>query len=469
MVIGGLDAMDEPTTLSAENAQTRRARVSARLDRLPVWGLSPLVYVVLGLCYLLCFYDISVIGVTLPSITASLHLTGSGEQLPIIWNLVGYMVGAFGLGNVADRLGRRRTLAIVVVVLTVAAVLTAFSQNAVELAIFRFIAGIGIGAQITLSATLIGEFAPAPKRGRYIALNIVWASVGNMLPAVVGVGLLGGTGDTGWRVMLGLVGLVIFTLFLFRDRMLPESPRWLAAHGDLEKAERLVDEMEQRVQRKTGTELPGVPDLPADEEVAGFPTAALLRRPYLPRTLVVLGFWFALYFAIYAFLGYQTTLIGKLSSSLPSAVLITAVGFAGGVLGAAVQPLFIDRIERKHNVMMGLGVFAVGFVLLAVASGAVLVTAGSFLASMGLYFTLVPAYTYTAEVFPTRARGAAMGVGDGLGHAGGAIQPLAVVPLLAAAGPRPVFWMMAAAVVVAGLIMTAGMRTNRRPLTELAQ
>lgn len=461
--------MTEPTTTSVASTATRRAQVSARLDRLPVWGLSPTVYAVLGLCYLLAFYDISVIGVSLPRITATLHLTGAEESLPVFWNLIGYIIGAYLLGNIADRIGRRRALTIVMGVLAVAAIFTALSQNAIELAAFRFLAGAGIGAQITLSATLIGEFAPASKRGRYLALNIVWAAVGQMLPAIVAIPLLGSSGDTGWRTMLALVCVVVLTLPLFRDRLLPESPRWLAAHADLDRAEAIVAEMEERARRKTGAELPPVPDLPADEEVEGFPTAALLRRPYLSRTLVVLAFWFVLYFGIYAIINFQTTLLGKLGIALPNAVLITAVGFAGGVFGALVQPLFIDRIERKHNVMIGLVLFAAGFALMALASNPVLVTVGAFINNFGIFATLVPAYSYTAEVFPTRARGAAMGVGDGIGHAGGAIQAYIIPPLLAAAGGRPVFWALAGVAVLALIIMTAGMRTSRRPLSELAQ
>ena len=461
--------MEERTTLSADSVAARRARVTARMDRLPSWGLSPSVYMVLGLCYLLAFYDISVIGVALPRIIETLHLSGAGIELPITANLVGYIIGAYLLGNVADRLGRRRTLAIVMVVLTVSSVLTALSQNAAELAIFRFLAGIGIGSQITLSATLIGEFAPAGKRGRYLALNIVWAAVGNIVPALIAIPLLAGPGSTGWRTMFGLAGLVVLTLPLFRDRLLPESPRWLAAHGDLDRADRIVGEMEQRVRAKTGSELPPVPDLPAEEEVKGFPTAALLKPPFLSRVAVVFAFWFVLYFAIYAFVAYQTTLIGKLGTSLPGALVITSVGFAGGIVGAAIQPLFIDRIERKHNIMIGLAGFVIGLVLLATSVGPVMVAAGAFLSSLGVFVTLVPAYAYTGEVFPTRARGAAMGVGDGFGHAGGAVQPFVVLPMLASVGARPVFWLMAGVVVLAMLIMTAGLRTSRRPLTELAR
>jgi putative MFS transporter len=460
-----------PTSLygADSTAAARRARVNARLDRLPSWGLRPVVYLVLGLCYLLAFYDIAVIGVALPRIVADLHLSGAQEALPITTNLVGYIVGAYLLGNVADALGRRRTLGLVVLVLAVAAVLTALSWDAVSLAAFRFLAGIGIGAQITLSATLIGEFAPASRRGRYLSLNIVWAAVGNIVPALLALPLLSGDVDTGWRVLFGLPGVIVFILLLFRDHILPESPRWLAAHGELDRAESIVSGMEDRARRDVGAELAPVVELPPEQETHGFPTAALFRGPFVGRLVVVLGFWFAFYFSIYAFLAYGTTLLGKLGVPLPNPVLATALGFVGGVAGACVQPLFIDRVERKYSVIGGLVVFALGFVVLALASGPVTVTVGSFLTSMGIFLAIIPAYAYTAEVFPTRARASAMGVADGLGHAGGAVQPFVVVPLLAAAGSRSVFWLLAAISLAALLVMLGALRTSRRPLTELAR
>jgi len=455
--------------LSGETG-TGQPRVNERIDRLPVWGLSPVVYVVLGFCYLLAFYDIAVIGVALPRIVEDLHLSASQEALPITMNLVGYIVGAYFLGTVADRIGRRRTLGIVVVLLTVASILTALSWDVTSLTVFRLVAGIGIGAQITLAATLIGEFAPAASRGRYLARNILWAAFGNIVPALLAIPLLRLPGSIGWRVLFGLSGVIVFALVCFKDTILPESPRWLAMHGDLDRADRVTTAMEDRVRRQTGTDLPPVLELPAEEQAhTAFPTAELFKRPFRNRLASVLAFWFFLYIAVYGFLAFETTLVGDLGVALPNAVLITAIGFTGGVVGAVVMPLFIDRFERKFCVMGGLVVFGLGFVLLAVAAGPVLIGAGSFLASAGIFLVVSPAYAYTAEVFPTRARASAMGVGDGLGHAGGAVQPYIVLPLLAAFGARSVFWLLVAVVAVAFLIMCTSLRTSRRSFAELAR
>lgn len=110
-----------------------------------------------------------------------------------------------------------------------------------------------------------------------------------------------------------------------------------------------------------------------------------------------------------------------------------------------------------------------GFALLALATAPGMVLAGSFLASAGIFAVIIPGYAYTAEVFPTRARASAMGIGDGIGHLGGAAQPYVLLPVLAAAGGRPGFWLLAGATAVAVLFMTTAIRTSRRSLSDLAQ
>ena len=51
-----------------------------------------------------------------------------------------------------------------------------------------------------------------------------------------------------------------------------------------------------------------------------------------------------------------------------------------------------------------------------------------------------PAFTYTAEIFPTRARETAAATGDGVGHLGGAVAPFVVLPVLVSFGATWAMW-----------------------------
>lgn len=459
------------TAIPASASRARDAAViNARLDRLPKWGLGYAGFAILGLCYLFAFYDIAVFGVALPAIAGTLHLTSGQTSLPVSANLVGYILGALVLGNLSDRFGRRPMLATVVIIIAVTAVATAFSWNVGSLAAFRFGAGVGTGAMITMAATLIGEYAPAGSRGRYLAKNAFWNTIGNIIPAVLAIPLIQTNASSGWRVLLVVPVIIAVLLFFFRDRVLPESPRWLAARGDLARAERITEAMERRngvAPLDAATAEAAAAEAAAAPETT-FARTELLRRPFLGRILVVFGLWFAFYFAMYAMLAYLPTLDEHLGAGVSAANLMTALGFAGGAVIAALQPLWIDRIERKTTIIGGLSVFVIGLVIMAVSNGLAVLIAGSVIANIGAMGGMIPAYAYTAEVFPTRARASAMGLGDGIGHLGGAVQAPIVAALLAASGPRPVLWLLAAAVCVAVGFMFLAVRTTGRTLTDLA-
>lgn len=118
----------------------------------------------------------------------------------------------------------------------------------------------------------------------------------------------------------------------------------MALHGQLHRAGRVVDRMEQRLAGR-GAALPPATDQ-VGEATAGnaFPTAELFRPPYLARLVTLFGFCFFFYFAVYGFLAFESTLIEKLNVGPANAVLLTGLGFVGGVVAAAVQPLVIDRV-----------------------------------------------------------------------------------------------------------------------------
>ncbi|MGH3437607.1 MAG: MFS transporter [Sciscionella sp.] len=443
------------------------AELNARIDRLPTWGLSWVVFLVLGLSYFFVYYDITAIGVSLPSMLANLRLPESASGPPITYNLLAYIVGSYALGSMADYIGRRRTLVISVMIITVGSLLTAFSWNLVSLTLFRALTGIGMGAQIALAATFLGEYSNAKSRGRFLALNTVWGALGFVVSPFIGLGLLP-LPSVGWRILVGIGALAVVLLFFCRDRWLPESPRWLVLHGHAEAAERTVARMERNAERRSGRPLPPPAVIPAEEPLTGFPTAHLLSRKYLPRLAVVFFFWAMFYMWIYGYLGYQPTLLTKLGIALPSGLLYTGIGFLGFLAGGLLAPVLIDHLERKVLVGLGIVVAIGGFVLLALGTGPASIIVGELLVGFGNFAAVTAAYAYTAEVFPTRARASAMSIGDGLGHIGGAVAPYIVLALLSVTSARAVFGAFAVMALISLLIILGAVRATKRGLTELS-
>jgi MFS transporter, putative metabolite:H+ symporter len=444
------------------------SELNARVDRLPSWGISPVALAVVGMCYFFAFYDISVMGVALPAVLPDLGFAESATTWPITANLIAYIVGAYGFGTLADYIGRRRALLLTVCVLAVGGLLTAFSWDLASLTVFRIISGLGIGSLISLSATIISEFSPTSKRGRYLSASTLLGATGVALPPFLGLPLVPIEG-VGWRVMFGIGFLVALVIPFLRDEILPESPRWLVLHGQQSRARLVVERMESRSTRITGQSLPPMPQVPAEQEQSSYPSLEVIRQ-YPGRLILVALYWIAFYLFLYAFLSYEPTLLVKMGYSLPTGILFAGIVGLGSIVGFFVQAALTDRVERKYIIVGMLVVAAIGIVVVASIDSPVAVMVGSFLLGAGNYGSAVPAYGYTAEVFPTRARATGMALGDGLGHVGGAVQPLIVIAILGAFGPVAVFWWMGAMVVIALLLMLlGGKRTRGSGLTQLAE
>src|SRR5947209_7559376 len=249
----------------------------AALDRIPVWPYERKLLWVVGAGYFFAFFDIVTISFAAPVIAEQFHVSKSTVTLSVTSSLIGYIIGAFADSQIADRWGRRLSLGVSVAVFSLGTVLAALSTNITELIIFRFIAGLGIGAEIACVTTYIGELAPAPLRGRYTSWATTAAYAGFAVVPFVARALVPTTAS-GWRILF-LIGAVGGLTILFMRRSLPPSPRWLVAHGRSPEAEAMIVEAEGRAQKQIPGDLPTPEPVPAEPEAERVPLKALLRRP----------------------------------------------------------------------------------------------------------------------------------------------------------------------------------------------
>src|SRR5579884_1493178 len=206
--------------------------VTARLDRIPVWPYERKLLWVVGAGYFFAFFDIVTISFAAPVIAKQFHVSKATVTLSVTSSLIGYIIGAFADSTIADKWGRRLSLAISVAVFSVGTVLAAVSTNVTELIIFRFISGLGIGAEIAAVTTYIGELSPARLRGRYTSWATTAAYAGFAVVPFVARALVPNFAS-GWRILF-LIGALGGVTILFMRRDLPASPRWLVSHGRVE-------------------------------------------------------------------------------------------------------------------------------------------------------------------------------------------------------------------------------------------
>jgi MFS transporter, putative metabolite:H+ symporter len=365
----------------------------------------------------------------------------------------------------------------------IGSVLTAAVDNYSLFVVVRTITGIGIGADLAIVNTYINEMAPRDGRARYTALIFVFSSLGAVLgiwlglwlttpatplPLGLPVALAGPHFDYGWRIMY-LIGGVLALIGILLRYQLPESARWLIARGQVEAAAEVISMMEQRASIRTV--LPPVQAPAAVRiDVEMLPYSALLNdRMYLGRIIVLFAMWFVAYITVYSFGAGFTTILASLNYPPPEAGLIAAVGTFGFVLCAVVAFSYGEYIERKAWLPISAALTLIGGIIVALAGHRVEWSViGSILIFFGFNLWVPIAYSWTTENFPTRARTTGFALVDGVGHLGGGIGVLLIVPLIPHMGALASMLLISGFLVLGAVIAQFGTATRSRRLEEIS-
>ncbi len=147
-------------TLETASA-ARRPSIAARLDRIPPVRMHRRLSVAVGFANFFDLYDIFLGGVLAAVLAPVWALSTDGKALVIGSGFGGMFVGANVLSALADRLGRRRVFLWNLLIYSGFSLAAAFSPNLAWLAILRFCAGIGLGAELSLSDTYLSELLTA--------------------------------------------------------------------------------------------------------------------------------------------------------------------------------------------------------------------------------------------------------------------------------------------------------------------
>ncbi|HWA80011.1 MAG TPA: MFS transporter [Acetobacteraceae bacterium] len=460
----------------------------ARLDRIPVWALPRLFAGVIGVGFLFTFYDIFDINVSFIE-TCSQLVPGCTPQnaanaigLPVLLNLLGYVIGTLVLSPLADRLGRRDLLLVTMVLTGIGSALTAIVGNYAWFVIARLITGVGVGADLAIVNTYIGEMAPRAGRARYTAMIFIFSALGAMLGIWVGLwlttpparlpfglpfALASPAFGQGWRLMYAIGALLALVGVLLRFQ-LPESPRWLIARGRFDEAEIVITEMEARARAiaPLGSVPAFMPPPLADE----LPFRAILRNPvYLRRTILLFCMWFLAYVTLYSFGAGFTTLLAALGYPPPEAGMITAMGTFGFLLCAVVAYGFGEQLERKSWMPLSAAITLLGGILVALTGSIVLLgILGAIIIFFGFNLWVPIAYAWSIENYPTRARTTGFALVDGIGHLGGGIGLFVIAPLIPRLGVLAAMMLIIAFLVLAAIIAQFGVGTRDLRLEEIS-
>ncbi|HZZ69511.1 MAG TPA: MFS transporter [Phenylobacterium sp.] len=397
---------------------TPAALISARIDRLPgtpyLW--SWIARISFGAFFEI--YEVALTTVLGPALVAAhiFHkgkggLFGLPDQASFAFaTFAGLFAGAMAFSQMADRWGRRPIFTASLVWYAVATVIMGLQDGVMSVCAWRFIAAIGIGAEVVAIDSYLAELTPKRLRGRGFAVSKSIQYLAIPLGGLLGALLVphGLFGLPGWRAMAFLPVIGGVAIWAIR-RGLPESPRWLAEHGREAEADQIVAALERRTEASTRRPLPAL-ELPRVQPTGPSTFAALWAKGMRARVLMISVASSTGTIAYFGFGNWLPSLLEEQGVTITKSLLYSAATGLTQPLVPLVFLFFVDRIQRKWQIIIGgllSAVFGLLFTQQTSAFGwvgcGVAITAANNLMSTAMH-------TYRGELFPTRIRGRAIGV-----------------------------------------------------------
>ena len=321
-------------TLTA--AAARPIDVGQHLDAGPFTGVQRGIVLLAALSIVMDGFDGQLIGYALPVILKEWSLSKADFAPVVAAGLIGMGLGSAAAGLFADRFGRRWAVIASVLLFGLATSSIGFARGVFDIALLRFIAGLGIGGALPSSTTVTAEFTPARLRTFAITATIVCVPLGGML-----AGLFAGQAlpAYGWRGLFFIGGLMPIALSMLLMASLPETPRFLARRANrwgelrglmtrmarpVDADAAFVDALEQRSEKRQGF-------------------SALFEAGRARDTLAIWGAFFMCLFSVYSVFSWLPTMLTSAGLSVAVAGAgLTAYNF-GGVLGALACAVAITR------------------------------------------------------------------------------------------------------------------------------
>ena len=475
-----------PAASAAPTSQTPGSAMSieARLDRLPMtrhlWSLVLLI----ACGGLFESYDLFMTGYVAPGLARSGILTATTTSLFGMTGIasfigsffMGLFIGTLVFSQLADYLGRRSTFTLALLWYSAATAMVALQSTPNGVNLWRLIAGIGVGVELTTIDTFVSELVPRAQRGRAIALTQAIGFIAVPVCAFAAWLLVPADpfGIAGWRfvVLIGASGALVIWLI---QRKLPESPRWLLQRGKLTEAEAVTRLFETRAERDLQHALPvplpaAVPIAPATQASGGWRLGELFRPPYRRRTLMMIAANLFQTVGFYGFANWVPTLLVAKGIHLTQSLEYTFIIAIAFPLSPMLGMLVGDRVERKWQVALACFFIAVIGLLFAQQTGTFGLLSLGVLQTVATNWLSFSFHAYQAELFPTRIRGLAVGFVYSFSRISAVFTGFFIAAVLHRFGVPGVFAFIAAAmVVVIGTVLIFGPRTSNRSLEEIAR
>lgn len=381
------------------------------------------LFVIFGLVWLADAMQVLSIGFSAPSIAKTFGISVPQALQTGTFFFVGMLAGAFFFGRLADRIGRRPVLMTAVVIDAICGVASAFAPDLTWLLVLRLFTGIGVGGTLPVDYTMMAEFLPRDRRGRWLVLLESFWALGTLCLALLALAALS-YGDQAWRAIFLVTAIPALAGVVLRF-YIPESPMFLNRNGKPDAARAVL----QRVADANGRQVE-IPPLQA-ERAAPKSVLALFSGGLRRRTLALLAAWALVSIAYYGVFVYLPIKLGAEGFAFMRGQVFLVILAIVQLPGYALSAYGVERWGRKPTLIGFLLLSAAGCMLYSFGTDPTVVVGSTLLMSFSLLGTWSALYAFTPEVYPTDLRATGMGTCGAVARFGGLFAPSIIAPVMA--------------------------------------
>ena len=400
-------------------------------------------------------FDVLAISFAAPGIASEWSINRAELGVVLAMELAGMALGSITLGGLADHMGRRPTILVCLMLMTVGMYLVSLSQSVNSLLMLRFVTGLGIGGMLASTNAMVAEYSNAKYRNLAVILMATGYPVGAMLGGAVVSELLI---HTDWRGIFEFGAICNGAFLVVVWFFLPESVEYLCKHPSEESLHR-VNLTLKKLGHQPINALP-----PSSVEQPQFSYGTLLSKPFRRLTvLLCVGYFFHI-MTFYYVLKWIPKIVVDMGYDPSTASTVLVWANLGGACGALLLGLLSHRFSLKPMLMAILLIAALMVSLFGLEQSSL--TGLTTIAAATGFFTnagVVGFYALMASSFPAHVRASGTGLVIGIGRGGAALGPV-VGGLLFTAGFSLLITsvlMALGALLAAAVVYRLGSRVNQ--------
>lgn len=310
------------------------------IDSRPLSGKQ---WLILALCFVIILfdgYDAAVMGFIAPALIEDWGISHA-EMGPILGAaMFGVAIGALVAGPWADKLGRKKILLLSIGCFACFSLASAFARSPVEMALLRFLTGLGLGAVMPNCVTLVSEYMPERRRSLMITVMYSGFNIGSGAGGFIAAGMLP---NFGWQSVLLFGGAIPVVLLPLLMLILPESAMYMVVRNiSREKIAATLNRLGGNFTAATAFVL-STPLVPKKAQVL-----QLFSRGYASGTVVLWLTYFMGLFVIYLLNGWLPTIMRSGGVTLERAAIVAGLFQLGGTVGGLLVGGLMDRLKAKY-------------------------------------------------------------------------------------------------------------------------